>query len=73
LEANGQMNKAQKFALFVLLAITVFLYVIYQTQAVTFDWNGMFNGTLQSLLSGVILIPITVLVYRFLYHRRSNR
>ena len=66
------MNKSTKFALIIFLSIGAALIWGYQTGAVTIDWNGLFNGTLQSLVAGVILVPVTVIVYRFLYHRKSR-
>ena len=66
------MNKSTKFALIIFLSIGATLIWGYQTRAVTIDWNGLFNGTLQSLVAGVILVPVTVIIYRFLYHRNSR-
>ncbi len=66
------MTKAQKFTLLVLGGISVFLYAIYQTQMVSLDWNGMFNGTLQTIVGGFITMALTIWVYRYLYHRKSR-
>ncbi len=66
------MKKSTKFALLIFMAIGATLFFGYHSGAVTIDWNGLFNGTLQSLVAGIILVPVTVIVYRFLYHKKSR-
>ena len=67
-----KLNKAHKFTLIVLIGTIAFLYGISQTQVVAVDWNSMFNGTLQTIVGGFITMTLTIVVYRYLYHRKSK-
>ena len=66
------MNKAQKFTIAVFAVVAVILYFSWQSQAFTIDVNGLLNGTLQSLVAGIILVPVAIVVNRYMYHRRSK-
>jgi len=65
-------SKAQKFTLLVFAGFSVAILFAYQSGTFIVDWNGLFNGTLQSLIAGVVIIPLAILVNRYLYHRKSK-
>lgn len=67
------LTKTHKFTLIVLGVSALILYIAWQTGTVSLDWNGMFNGTLQSIVGGFITMAMTIWVYRYLYHRKSKR
>ena len=67
-----KLTKAQKFTLLVIGAVTLILYITYQSGTVILDMNGMFNGTLQTIVGGFITMSLTIWVYRYLYHRKSR-
>lgn len=67
-----KFNKAQKFAALVVVGVAAGLYLIQHTQAVTLDWNGMFNGVLQTIIGTFIGAAFTITIYRKLYHGRSK-
>lgn len=67
------MTKAQKFTLIIIVGTIVFLVAMYQTQNVSLDWNGMFNGTIQTVVGTIIGAAVTIWLYRLIYHRGSKR
>jgi len=68
-----RVSKAQKFILFSLALIILVLFFAYQSGSVTMNWNDLFNGTIQTVLGSFIGMALTILVYRYLYHRGSRR
>lgn len=68
-----RVSKAQRFAVFALALIAFVLFLAYASGSVSVNWNDLFNGTIQTVLGSFIGMALTIVVYRYLYHRGSRR
>ncbi len=67
------MNNAQKFLILVFGVVAILMFYAYQTGTVVLNWNDFFNGTLQTFFAVILSMASTMVLYRYLYHRKSKR
>ncbi len=67
------MNQATKLTIVIFAAVFAGLWYAQSIGVFTLDVNGFFNGTLQSLVAGSFMVPVTIVIYRYFYHRRSKK
>jgi hypothetical protein len=67
------MNKVSEMAIVIFGSTAVLLYFAFQNGSVQLDYSGLVNGTLQGMISGILLVPVTILLYRYRYHRKSKK
>ena len=66
------VSKTTKFTIVIFGSFVFLLVLANYFHAISIDVNGLLNSVLESLVAGVIMIPVTIWIYRYLYHRKSR-
>ena len=67
------LTKMQWLIVGTFLAVAAIIFTASQFEVINIGWNDLVNGLLRDTISVVLGSVFTIIVYRYLYHRKSGR